>query len=356
MSQPPNKVFWVGSLPGLPASEAVERLYRWFPGDQLLTFPHGEVSRHLTWVMDLLQQTQFEIHDHAMAIEGNSKTYNALRRVTYVGKEPLHVPSGWVPAVREAVELSAAIRQLQAKVGPGVKLPSGHLGVIDPAAWAAYTYATPEEAVKRLPSYRKAVVQAMNAACRRGGFDPQLESPYALMSVLAAPKNQRQRVAEARAQEIADTILGTETNQGLEVPARIHLCYGDFGGKSWLSALGIQKMDLEPLTLLVNAIHERCGSRVLSYLLPMASGDFRPSTKKGFYSPLGDINPSARVVIGSVRPEVNANTNLKAISLATDALLCEILAISLPCGAGRLSDEMFRKVVQILQECLRRLR
>jgi hypothetical protein len=350
MSNFPHKVFWVGSVPAGSASEVVDLLYSKFPGNQLLTLPHGEESRLATWAIEALKRAQEEVAGHEVAIQGDSETYNALRRVKYVGNGlPGIKPEFW-PAEREAAELREAIRQLQDKVGPEVILPPGHLGIIDPAAWAAFTY-VPEEASTWLEAYRKAVVTAMNAACPKdGGLEPQLESPYALMSVLATPKDQRKEVAEARAQEIADTVML------LEAPVRIHLCYGDFGGKSWLSALGIPEIDLEPLVLLVNAIQEKCGDRVLSYLLPMASGDIKPSTEESFYAPLHDINPKARVVIGSVRPEVDADTNFKAISLAAGALRCEVLAISLPCGAGRLDDQKFQKVIEIFQECLRRSR
>lgn len=343
MSAIPQKVFWVGSVRNWPAPKVAEVLYDAFPG-QLLTLPHGEHARLETWAMETLRRTQEEVSGHVVTVPGDSETYNSLRRVSYVGEGSPDIKPGLLPVLAEAGELRAAIRLLQDKMGPGVELPPGHLGSIDPAAWAEYTYATHDEAVRHLPAYRKAYVQAMNRACGRDNIAAQIESPYALVSVLTAPKKNRRRVAEERAAEIAETVAK------LQVPVRIHPCYGDFNRRSWLDAI-----DLEGLVLLVNAIHDKCGDKVLSYLLPMAAGNIMPSVRREFYAPLADLNPAVRGVVGCIRPDVNDDVNFKALTLAAEVLRCHVVAFGLPCGAGRLTDRGFRRTILVLQECLRRL-
>lgn len=343
MSVVPRKVFWVGSVRNWPAPKVVDVLYGAFPG-QLLTLPHGERGRLESWAMETLRRTQEEVPGHVVTVPGDSETYNSLRRVSYVGTGSPEIKPGLLPVLAEAGELRAAIRLLQNKVGSDVELPPGHLGSIDPAAWVEYTYATHGEAVQYLPAYRKAYVQAMNRACGRDNIAAQIESPYALVSVLAAPKKDRRRVAEERATEIAETVAE------LKVPVRVHPCYGDFNRRSWLDTI-----DLEGLVLLVNAIHDKCGDKVLSYLLPMAAGNIKPSTRKEFYAPLIDLNPAVRGVIGCIRPEVDVDVNFKALTLAAEMLRCNVEAFGLPCGAGRLTDHGFKRTIQVLQECLHRL-
>lgn len=295
--------------------------------------------------MDLRARLQ-QLPGHIAVNDGDSEDYDTLQFVTYVGEGQPGVTPEMFPFGQEADELAEAIRQLQAEVGPEVTLPPGLIGIVDPAALVSYIY-LPEEAAKWLPVYRTAIVQAVNAGCRTTGMQAQLESPYALISVLTASEDDLDQVVEARAQEIADTV------NALEMPVRLHLCYGDFGGKSWLGSLGIPGIDLRRLVLLVNAIHDKCGDKVLSYLLPMAAGEIPPSTDPAFYAPLRDINPKARVVVGLIRPEVDTATNITAVGLALEALACEVLGVSLPCGAGRLDAEKLRMVIAILQACLR---
>lgn len=348
MSGTIQSLSFTGSLPFDNRVDVLMSLLPFGP-NYLRRLPQGEVERRETWVLPMIDALRTELKLE-LAVEGQP-AYGRLPQYRYIGDVP-SIP----PVLGIGDEIQDLQRAMELVRGSGCILPTEvvQVGVPHSIDLAGFCF-TPSEAERMMPAIEELIASEMVAVAQQLGRNAMaimLESPFSLQSLLEAQadggKNEVRRLIQRFARSFAS--LARLLPRGM--PILIHLCNGDFQGRSkhdWTS--------IELMVRLANATYDHwphAKAELAGIHLPVFGGANQPiplDLDASRFDPLGDLEARVPVIYGGIHPMVTAfpqmkledvaEINQRALGYATDRLGRQFDAVSWPCGGGRFKEPIF---------------
>jgi len=347
-------ISFTGSMPFDTRGEGMRRLAPL--GNYLLALPQGELERRQTWIFPMIERLVSAL-SLRVAEEGRPE-YGQLPQYAFDG-DRMDIPRSVLGIEGEIDDAIAAATVVRREFPNSFRSTPLLVGLPHAADLAGFCF-TPEQAKRWMRDVEAVIAKEATAIVGKHGSSStaiMLESPFTMQSILEA--HQRREDVAPLVKRFAKGFADMASRLPEHTPVYIHLCHGDFQGKSKHSWTNVA------LTVeFVNAIGEVWPNDLVTLggvHMPFFGGANLPIVlERDMFRPLDDLNRSIPVIYGGVHPMVTSkldisfkdafDINRRAYHAAAEALNMPFKAISWPCGGGRLSGKGLDYAFRLLNE------